>query len=106
MLFDTEKNRSELVAVGDTFGEVVLEELDLNEAAPKIVIKKGLEPATLRMKPREEALASSAAAALQAAKATTPAASKAVGTQQAGTGTTERRVIMPQRRRIPFRRGQ
>ncbi len=108
VLFDTKNNRSGLVSAGETFGDVEVEEIDLSGEAPKVVIRKGLEPATLRMKPREEALATSAAAATasQAAKTAASGANQAVTTQQAGVGTTERKVIMPRRRRIPFRRGQ
>lgn len=108
VLFDTERNRTELVPAGGVFGEVELVEIDINDQSPKIIIQKGLESATLRMKSREEALAASAKNAIAPTKGTAPAPVRpgVVTPNPTTTGdSSQDRIVMPRRRRIPFRRG-
>lgn len=100
VIFDTEKSRSELVAPGQTFGDVKLVRLDVDGENSKIVLQRGLEPATLRLKPRETSIPIATSGPVQVtAQPNAPAV-------QSAPPAGERTVVVPARRRIPFRRGE
>ncbi len=94
-----DKERSYLRGVGETIGEAKVKEIVAAGRASQLVLQRGLETAPLRFKDP----AAGGVPTLPAMVAGTPEVPKV---QPAQTPTAGGGVVMPPRRRIPFRRGE
>jgi hypothetical protein len=106
VIHDSARNRATLVAEGDTLDEIKIVKLEAKGEAPKVTIQKGLEVAALQMKTRDTPIAGvpSGPPPVQPARVATAAPGQVV--PAAPPGSDQKTVVMPARRRIPFRRGE
>lgn len=105
VLHDSSRNRSELVAVGDTIDDIKVVRIDAQGENSSVTIQKGIETAKLPLKTRETPIAGVGSGPvpvqpMQLAPGTPPTF---VPGSPAGAG---RPALPPRRGRIPFRRGE